>query len=483
MPHAARPLPLLASTAAALALSACAAVGPNFKSPPPPTGAAGAGYAMAGDKPPEGAALAPEARAAGPWWQAFGSPALDQAVRESLRDSPTVAEAVATLQRARAEAQAVAGDQAVQVDGMAGYQRERINVQAFGFSGFPSPTINLFQVGTTVSYDLDLFGGRKRATEQARADAEAEAQRADAAYLALSGNVAMQAMRIAGLRAQIAAVQAVVADDAQVVDIVRNAARAGGQPPSAVPSAVAQYAEDRALIPPLQRELDAARHQMALLAGKSPAEWSAPDFDLDGFTIPSAVPVSLPSALVRKRPDILAAEAELHSATAAIGVAVAAQYPDVKLTGGWTQAAIHPKDFFNYSSAGWNIGPQVNLPIFHGGTLSAERRAAEAEARAAMARYQQTVLRAFVQVSDVLAALGADQDSITALTEAADAAGKNAHNAQTAFNLGGGTLMDVIDAQRTLSRTRRNLIEAQARQLADFVQLYTATASDWRTAG
>jgi NodT family efflux transporter outer membrane factor (OMF) lipoprotein len=470
------------SAAAVLALGACTTVGPNFKPPPPPSGAAAAGYAMAGDLPPVGAQLSPEARAAGPWWQAFGSPALDETVRLSLKDSPTVAEAAATLERARANAAAVAGERLPQVNATAGAQRERINVQSFGFTGFPNPTINLFQIGAMVSYDLDLFGGRKRATEQARAEAEAEARRADAVYLTLSGNVALQALRVAAIREQIAAVQSIVADDAQVVDIVRKAAREGGQAPSAVATVVAQHAEDVALLPPLQRELDAARHQLALLAGKSPAEWTAPDFELAGFTIPSNVPVTLPSTLVRQRPDILAAEADLHAATAAIGVAVADQYPDLRLSAGWTQATIKPKNLFNYGSSGWNLGGTADAPIFDGGTRSANRRAAEAEARAAMARYQQTVLRAFVQVSDVLAALGSDQQSIAALSEAADAAGRQAHNAQVAFRLGGGTLMGVVDAQRTLSRTRRALIQAQAQQLADFVQLYIATAGDWRTA-
>jgi NodT family efflux transporter outer membrane factor (OMF) lipoprotein len=474
----------LLSAAAALSLSACTTVGPNFKTPTAPAGAAAAGYAMKGDAASTAATqLSPEARVAGPWWQAFGSPQLDAVVRQALRDSPSVAEATAVLARARANADAVAGAQLPQVDGNLGYQRERVNVQAFGFTGFPNPTINLFQVGATVSYDLDPFGGRKRATEKALADVDVEARQADVVYLTLSGNVALQALKIASLKAEIAAVEAVAADDERVLDIVRGAERAGGEAPSAIVTGEAQLAEDQALVPPLKRDLDAARHQMALLAGKSPAEWTAPEFELTSFTLPAAVPVSLPSELIRKRPDILAAEARLHSATAAVGVAVANQYPDIRLSPAFTQSAIHPGDLFKYAaSSGWNIGPEVYLPIFHGGTLKAERAAAEAEARAAYARYQQTVLRAFVQVSDVLAALGSDEQSLEALTRAADAAEHNARNAQTAYKLGGGTLMDVIDAQRTLSRTRRALIQAQGQRLADFVQLFTATAADWRTA-
>jgi len=472
----------LVAAAPLLALCACTTVGPNFKRPEPPAGTVGSSYAMAGDPAAPGVTLSPEARTAGPWWQAFGSAALDAAVRQALADSPTIAEATATLERAQAQAQAAVGAQAPEVTGNAGAQRERINTAAFGFDGFPSPTLSLYSIGGGVSYDLDLFGGRRRATEEARARAEAEARRADAAYLTLSGNVALQAMRIASLRAQIAAVESVIADDQSVIDMVRRAERAGGEAPSAVVSGQSQLAEDQALLPPLRRELDAARHQLALLAGKTPSEWTPPDFDFAGLTAPASVPVSLPSTLVRSRPDILAAEAELHASTAAIGVAVADQYPNIRLGAAMTQSALKPEKVFDYSASGWNLGPSLTLPIFNGGRLKADRQAAEADARISMARYQQTVLRAFTQVADVLAALGADQQSIEALGRSVAASEANARNAQTAYRLGGGALLQVTDAQRQLSRARRALIQAQGQQFLDLVQLYAATATDWRPA-
>jgi NodT family efflux transporter outer membrane factor (OMF) lipoprotein len=487
MPLSIKSIRRLAATASVLALSACATVGPNFKAPDAPQGAAASGYAMKGDGAAPGVQLTPEARVAGPWWQAFGSPELDAAVREALANNPTTAEARANLEKAQAQLQATRGAQQVQVDANGGVQRERINLAAFGFSGFPglpsisNPTINLFQVGGAVSYDLDLFGGLKRATEADQARADRAAREADAAYLSLSGNVALQAMKIASLRAQLAAVQEVVADDQRVIEMVRQAHAAGGQPRSAIAGGVSQLAQDQALAPPLQRDLDAARHQMALLAGKSPAEWTAPDFDLAKLTV-AQVPVSLPSELVRRRPDILAAEAELHAATAEIGVAVANQYPDIRLSAALTQSAVHPEDIFKYASSGWDVLGGVTAPIFHGGTLRAERKVAEAEARASLARYRATVTRAFVQVSDVLADLASDQTAIEALTRAVDAAQTTSQDAQTAYRLGGGALSDVIQAHRTLSRAQRALVQAQGQRYADLVELYTATAADWRTA-
>jgi outer membrane protein TolC len=192
------------------------------------------------------------------------------------------------------------------------------------------------------------------------------------------------------------------------------------------------------------------------------------------------VPVSLPSELVRKRPDIMAAEAELHAATAEIGVAVANQYPSIRLSADLTQGAVKPDEIFNYSSTGWNLLSGFTAPILNGGRLKAERKVAEAEARASLARYQQTVLRAFVQVSDVLSALGTDQASIESLQRANAAADAGARDAQTAYRLGGGTLLQVVDSQRTVSRARRALVQALAQRYSDLVELYAATAADWR---
>jgi NodT family efflux transporter outer membrane factor (OMF) lipoprotein len=477
--------PLLIA-ASALALTACAAVGPNFKAPAGPSGAAAAGYAMQGDPSPAGVRLTPETRAAGPWWQAFGSSELDQVMAQALAGSPTLAEADATLARAQAQAAAVHGAQLPQVDASGSVQREHINLQSFGFQGFPgvkltNPTINLYSIGANVGYDLDIFGGKRRATEAARARAEQAARQADAAYLTLSGNVAIQAMRVASLRAQLASLQQVVGEDQRVLEMIRAAQKAGSEAPSATSGGEAQLAEDEALIPPVERDLAAARHQLALLVGKSPAEWSAPDFDIAKIVSTADIPVSLPSELVRKRPDILAAEAEMHAATADIGVAVAAQYPSLRLTANLTQSALKPENLFNYNASGWQLLSGLAAPIFHGGTLKANRQAAEAEARVALARYQATVLRAFVQVSDVLAALASDQKQIVALKRAETAAASGARDAQTAYRLGGGTLLQVIDAQRTLSRARRASVMAEGQRLADLVQLYTATAADWRT--
>ncbi|HQT53206.1 MAG: efflux transporter outer membrane subunit [Phenylobacterium sp.] len=479
---------LATASAAALALAACTTVGPDFQTPAPVSTAPG--YAMAGEQPPPGVRLDPDARMAGPWWQAFGSPALDGVVRLALADSPSVAEARAKLERYQAAQQEATGERGPQAEANANAQRQKFNPAAFGFQSAadaPGPvgfsrarTFDLFSLGGRVSYDLDLFGGGRRRVEAAAARAEQAVHEADATYLALSANVALEAMRIAGLRGELAALEAIVADDRTLLDLAHKAFAIGGIPRSTVVQIEAQLAEDEAILPPLRRRHDAARHQLALLVGRPPADWTAPDFDLAQFTVPAVTPVSLPSNLVRRRPDILAAEAELHAATAAIGVALADQYPNIRLSANGALSALDPADLISPDAAGWTLLSGVTAPVFDGGARKARTRQAEAEARGAHARYRLTVLRAFVEVSDAMAALRTDQQRLDALKRAVALSGESADVTLVAARLGARTASEVLQSRRQLDRNRRDLAEAQAERLADLVTLYAASAADWR---
>ncbi|HZL00383.1 MAG TPA: efflux transporter outer membrane subunit [Caulobacteraceae bacterium] len=463
--------------AAALCLVGCAAVGPNFRRPAATTDA---GYAMAGDPAPRGVLLTADARTAGPWWRALGSAQLDTVMNQALAGNQTVAQADAALEKARRQADVAKAALKPQIDANAGLERERVNPAAFGFPGFPGNTFNLYSVGGTVSYDLDLFGGNRRHLEAERAMAQAQSSRADAAYLTLTGEVALEAVRIAGLRAELDAVRAVAADDQENIDIVRRAEAAGGEANSASSGGQAQLAQDQALAPPLAQQLSEARHALAVLVGKSPAQWSAPDFNFAGFSPPAQVPVSLPSSLVRNRPDILAAEADFHAATASIGVAAANLYPDVRLSAGLTQAAITPGALFDYSSTAWTLGAGLTAPIFHGGALRAAKAAAVADANASLALYRQTVLAAFGQVADVLAALAHDDDDVAALARAEAAASSSLDDARAAYRLGGGARLAIVIAQRQANRARLARVQAAGQRLIDIVKLFAATAADWR---
>jgi NodT family efflux transporter outer membrane factor (OMF) lipoprotein len=441
---------------------------------------------MAGDAVPANVALDPDKRVLGPWWRSFGSKRLDDVTLQALANNQTVAGAIAAVDKAREQAASARGGLAPKVDANASVQGERINLSAFGFSGLPgipsfsNPTISLLSVGANVTYDLDLFGGQRRRVETAVAAEEAAVHRADAAYLTLTGNVAMAAVRIAAIRAQVQAVGTIIGDDRRNLSIVQAAVDAGGEAATAVSGPQAQIAADEALLPPLAQDLAQARHNLALLVGKPQAEWTAPDFEVAEFAPPARIPISLPSALVRNRPDILATEADLHADTARIGVETANLYPDIKLGAGFAQSALTPAKLFSYDATGWNIGPTVTAPILNGGTLRANKRAAEAQARASLAQYKQTVLTAFTQVADVLTALAHDDERLAALTLAQDTALRALRDARAAYSLGGGPLANAINAQRQVDRARLDLVQAKSQKLLDIVQLYGATAADWR---
>jgi NodT family efflux transporter outer membrane factor (OMF) lipoprotein len=463
--------------AAATAISGCV-VGPRFTPPTPP---AAKGYAGAGDKAAPEAALTPDPPA-GPWWKALGSPALDEVMARALAHNQTVAAAEATLEKARAEAQSERAKLAPTLSLSASYQRERINIASLGFSGFPSPTLGLYSIGPSVSYDLDLAGGQRRRLEAARAQAEGQAFRADAAYLSLTGNVALEAVVIASVRAEIDAVNAVAANDRQSIDIAVKAEGAGGEPASARLGGRLQLEEDLALLPPLEQQLAQARHQLALLVGEAPSEWSAPDFSVAEFHATATIPVAIPSALVRRRPDIRAAEADVHADTALVGFETARLYPDVRLVGNVTQQAVNPNRLDSTASAAYAFGPTFNMPLFDGGAIRADRRAAQAQARADLARYRQTVIAAFVQVSDVLSALGQDEDHLASLTRAETTARASLNEASEGYRLGGTPLATVVIAERRWREASLAKVQAIGQRLADIVSLYGATAADWRGA-
>ena len=458
-----------------MALAACTTVGPQFSAPAAPTAG---GYAMAGERGPAGLRLG--ALPAGAWWRAFGSPELDAVMARALADSPTLAAADARLAAAREATNAIAGARLPQLDATASAIRQKANLKAFGLDfGIANPTFSLYSLGGQVSYDLDLFGGRRRRLEESAAQSESLARRGEAAALTLTGQVARQALTVAALRAQLAAVDQVLADDQRLLDLTQRAFKAGGVPRSQTVDAASQLAADQALSPPLRRQLAAARHQLALLVGQAPGAWSPPDFDIARLRLPATLPVSLPSQLVRRRPDILAAEANLHAATAEIGVRTAAQYPNVVLNASLAQAALDPGSLFSSDFQGWSFGPSLTAPLFHGGALAANRRAAIDEANASLADYKQTVLGAFVQVSDVLQALSEDAEQIAAAERASAAAEESRKLADLGYREGGRDLLQFIDAERQAARARLDLVRARAQQYLDAADLFVATAADW----
>jgi NodT family efflux transporter outer membrane factor (OMF) lipoprotein len=472
--------------AAAVVLLAACKQGPDFLSPAAPEEqsytADNDPTLPPADGPPSkrGPAqrIALGARIENDWWTLFHSPALDKVVKQALIDSPTIAQATATLAQAREQVIAVAGTALPQVDVQAGVAHEQFNAAPSGVSRRPVP-VSVYSLGASVTYALDVFGGIKRQVEGAAARADVSDYQLAAAYLTLTGNIATQAITIAGLRAQIKTVETIIADDGRNLKLVK-AQQAGGTATMVdVTTAQSQLANDRTLLPPLRQQLSVARDALVVFAGRVPADWSPPDFDLKELTLPKVVPVSLPSSLVRQRPDILAAEAQLHAAAADIGVATANLYPNFTLGTNVLQGSLSPGNLFSGSVTAFNIGAQMAAPIFHGGTLTAQQRAAKHAFDASWAAYRQTVIQSFGQVADLLHALQHDDEAVKSQRAALASTVEARRLARLSYEAGNSTLLQLLDPERLMQQAQLGLVRAETQRLLDSAQLMVALGSGW----
>jgi NodT family efflux transporter outer membrane factor (OMF) lipoprotein len=465
----------LAGVSAACLTSGCMAVGPNFHEPAPPTAG---GYAMAGDdaNPSTGLAASIGDKVVADWWTLFQSPALDQIMREAIANNRTLEQARARLAQAKDTAGTEGGQ--LTADAAGSIKRSRLNFGALSGGLFSiNPEFNLYSASATVGYDLDLFGGAKRRRQSLAAQAEAEARALDAAYLDLTGQVVKQVLIVADAGAQADALQDIIEHDQTNLTMIRQSRAAGGASAVDVAMAESQLDEDSVALPAQRQRLAAARHRLAVLVGKSPSEWSPPTFDARSGVLPRILPTAIPSALVRSRPDILEAEAQLRAATAEIGVAEAARYPDITLNAGYNVDTLTPESFFSPASTGWVFGPALSAPLFHSGELKARQRAAEDAARGALAAYQQTVLEAFAQVADVLQAVAHDNQAYADQNRALQAAAGRLEATRDAYRLGGVSALQVVDAERGWRRARLSVTQLGTSRYADAAMLLLATAN------
>ncbi|HEY2835448.1 MAG TPA: efflux transporter outer membrane subunit [Rhizomicrobium sp.] len=461
------PLSLLA----ALSVSACT-VGPDFKSPPPPDVTGYAGKDDAGL--PDDQRVALGARIQGDWWSAFKSEPLDNTIKLALSGNQDVEAARHRMVEAEEQVNAAEGALLPQVSlgATAGYQKYGRSL--FGPLNFSIPPFAYYTVGPTVSFPLDLFGGEKRTVEEKQALLQYQSFELDAAYQSLTAHVAAEALALAAAKAQIDTLNGIVADDERNVGLVQSAITGGSGTRVQLVSAQSQLAEDRALMPDLRQQEAVARHALSILVGKAPAEWSPPEFALSDFTLPAEIPASLPSELVHRRPDIQAAEAQLHAASAAIGVATANLYPNLTLNATVTQQALTPGTLFNSISNAYSLAANLTQPLFSGGRLSAEKRAAVENYQAALAVHRQTVLTAFGNVADRLQALSNDADRLHAQQAAADTAAQSLDLARRSYEAGNSGILDVIDAERRNAQAQLGLARATAQRLMDTAELYLA---------
>jgi NodT family efflux transporter outer membrane factor (OMF) lipoprotein len=329
-------------------------------------------------------------------------------------------------------------------------------------------------VGASVRYVLDYDGAIARSIEEQKAIEQYQRSELNAAQLTLTGDVASEVVIIAATRGEIRAAAELLSEDRNNLSLVQTAFANGSVTKLDVLTAQSQLASDQALLPPLYQQLAIARHALAVLLGHTPSEWSQPDLELTDLRLPRQLPVSVPSQLVRRRPDILAAEAQLHAATAAVGVATANLYPQIALTATLGQQALRPEKLFNASSSAWSLIAGLTQPLFDGGTLRAQRRAALDALQASAARYQQVVLDSFGQVADLLDALDHDAQLVAAQAAARDTSDAGLQLARESYQAGNSGVLQVLDAQRLRQRAQLGLLEAQSRQYLDTIQLLLA---------
>jgi NodT family efflux transporter outer membrane factor (OMF) lipoprotein len=337
----------------------------------------------------------------------------------------------------------------------------------------------LYNASVSVSYDLDLFGGNRRALEGLMAQVDYRSFELEAARRTVAANVVNAAIRQASLRARIVIVQELLEAQGRQFAITEERYKAGGVSALDVRNQNLLLDQTRALLPPMERQLAQVTHQLAVYLGREPSEATIGGFDLDSLHLPEEVPLSLPSSLARKRPDIRAAEALWHQACANVGVATADLFPKITVSGSLGSQRTGSGDLLNGVNV-WSIAGNLLQPIFRGGELRARKRSAVAAYDAAAAAYRQTVLQGLQEVADTLSAL--DMDSLT-LQARADAAGhaRVAYGiARQQYLLGGLSHLALLDAQRQLLESEFERVQAQADRHADTAALLHALGGGWR---
>jgi NodT family efflux transporter outer membrane factor (OMF) lipoprotein len=405
------------------------------------------------------------------WWTLLRSPEIDRLIRQALQNNQSVASAKAHLAAARERLRAARGAWYPQVDVAAGAQRTRFGATVLGPLAKDFPPFSAYTAGAEVSYDFDVFGSTRSHVDEVAADAQYQSAQLAAVALTVSGNVAIEALQIATVRSQLLVADQIVSDDEHMLSLIRAARELGAVSEMDVLSAQSQLDHDRTLLPPLHQQLNEAQDTLADLIGVVPADAPPAEMDLETLRPPDDLPLALPSELVRRRPDIGEAEAQLHAAGAAVGVATAAMYPHFTLS-----ASLAAEGLLDGgpSETAWNLLGGLSAPLFRGGTLSAERRATQADYQAAFAAYQQTVLNAFSQVAASLQALGTDADFLNTQQHAVESASASLALTRQAYVAGDAGYVRVLDAERLNSQAQLGRVQADGQRYIDTVKLLLA---------
>ena len=478
---------ILSAAAAAAALSGCA-VGPDFHRPAPP---AAKDY---GSAPTHGATVAADGRGGeaqrfleemdipGQWWEVFESPKLSALIEQALKGNPNMDAAHAALREAQDLYKAQRGALFPALQGSFGAQRSKYPTETLANPtslAQTNPYYNLFTAQLALSYMPDIFGGTRRSLEASRAQVEATRFELVATYVTLSSNVVATAVQEAALRAEISATERLLALQHQLTDTVQRQQSIGTSSRADLLQQQTLEAQTAATLPPLQKQLGLTRDALTALLGRLPAQEPAESFHLEELTLPRELPVSLPSKIIEQRPDVRQAEANLHAASAQVGVALADMVPQFTISADTGSAALAIGKLFSPYTGFWDVGASLTQVLFNGGALMYRHRAATDALDRGAALYRATVILACQNVADTLRALQADAEALKANAEAAAAAQASFDLIRQQYLNGSVSLIALLNAEQSYQQAEIAQVQAQANRYADTAGLFLALGGGW----
>jgi NodT family efflux transporter outer membrane factor (OMF) lipoprotein len=491
----------------AAAVAGCA-VGPDFHKPVAP---AGAGYttvplpqatASANVLGGDAQRFVAEQDLPFEWWETFGSPALDSLVQKAFRANPTIAAAQAALRQAQELVYAQQGYFYPTVAADYNFERQKLagnlsGTSAPGVQGngsaitayqSPSPNppphnlplyFNFHTAQFTVGFVPDVLGGNRRKVESLDAQAQMQRFELEATYITLASNVVAAAIQEASTRAQIAAMKDIIRHDEKSLEVVRDKFRLGYAMRIDVAAQEVALAQAKQLLPPLEKQFEQTRDLIRALVGNLPNQEVEETFSLESLKLPPELPLSLPSRIIEQRPDVRAAEAQLRSANAEVGVAIAAMLPQFSIAGTYGGTATQFGEMFRSGGPFWTLVGNVTQPVFAGGTLWHTKRAADQALRQAAAQYQTTVITAYQNVADTLHAMLSDADALAAAVEAERAAEVTRDLTRERMHDGYTDYLTELLAETAYQQALLSRVQAQATRFGDTAALYQALGGGW----
>ncbi|MFJ1268578.1 efflux transporter outer membrane subunit [Legionella lytica] len=415
------------------------------------------------------------------WWRLFNSQPLNELVAASLQSNPTLSAAQEALRSALENA----------------YSGRGALLPAVGVSFNPTTQktadiltsvlasnqyhYSLYTGQVFVSYTIDVFGGTRRQLESLMAQAEFQRFQLEATYLTLTANVVSAAIQEAALREQITTTEKIIGEQKRILAIIQQQLSLGDTALANVALQQAALATSIASLAPLQKQLAIQRDLLNSLTGRFPDDPQTPKVYLHSLHLPTQLPISIPSTLIEHRPDIRAAEEQMHAANALIGVAIANRLPNFTIDAtNLGTAATTLGTLLRPDTRFWALAGIITQPIFNGGALRHKQRAAEATYRQAAALYRSTVINAYQNVADTLKALQTDAIALDTANKAERAARTSLRIYQRQLALGDTSQAALLLSQQNYQQAKLNLIQAQANRLSDTVALFQALGGGWQ---